>query len=257
MYNNIKPCWWGSHVWQTIYFIVATYPDNPNQEEIDAIICYFKSLKILLPCHGCKESYCKISCESNTNIDNIDNFKSKDNLIKFVFDLRHKVNCKLAQNYNINLNYFKKKISCMVMNENNQFDGRVCEMVEAPFIYPEHEKIVYTYLKLHTKLDYNFTIKLLEISKKFMENPIFDFNNKIVKLVYKRHRKCRRLMLKISHNMSEGRYDIAESFLNHDTELHDSLLYHGCTMLHKDNLKTILDYKISDTKILQRKKTVK
>ena len=38
MYNNIKPCWWGSHVWQTIYFIVATYPDNPNQEEIDAIL---------------------------------------------------------------------------------------------------------------------------------------------------------------------------------------------------------------------------
>ena len=244
MHENIKPCWWGSQLWQTIYFIVATYPDNPNQEEIESIKCFFKSLKVLLPCTGCQESYSKFSCESNTNIDNIENFKSKDNLIKFVYDLRNKVNGKLAHNYNINFNYFKKKISCMIMNDINNFDGRVCEMIEAPFISPELEKKVYIYINLYTKHDSIFTKKLLEISKKFMENPNFDFNNKIVKLIFKRHRKCRRLMLKIYHNMSEGKYDIVQSFLNRDTELHHSLLYYGCSILHKENLETIIDSKI-------------
>ena len=98
MHNNIKPCWWGSQLWQTIYFIVATYPENPNSEEIESIKCFFRSLKVLLPCVGCQESYSKFSCESNTNIDNIDNFKSKDNLIRFVFDLRNKINGKLFLN---------------------------------------------------------------------------------------------------------------------------------------------------------------
>jgi hypothetical protein len=245
MHNNIKPCWWGSQLWQTIYFIVATYPENPNSEEIESIKCFFRSLKVLLPCVGCQESYSKFSCESNTNIDNIDNFKSKDNLIKFVFDLRNKVNGKLTHNYNINLNYFKKKISYMVINDNNNYDGRVCEMVEAPFVSPDLEKKIFIYLKLCTKNDYNFTRKILDISKKFMENPVFDYNNKIFKLMYKRHKKCRKIMCKIYHRMSEGKYDIAQSFLVHDTELHDSLLHYGCSILHRENLATILDSKIS------------
>lgn len=245
MHNNIKPCWWGSQLWQTIYFIVASYPDNPNQEEIESIKCFFKSLKVLLPCEGCQLSYSKFSCEPNTNIENIENFKSKNNLIKFVFDLRNKVNGKLTHNYNINLNYFKKKISCMTIDDNNNFDGRVCEMIEAPFISPELEMKVFLYLKLCTKYDYNFTKKLLEISKKFIENPIFDFNNKIVKFISKRHKKCRKIMCKIYHNMSEGNYDIVQSFLIHDNELHNSLLYYGCSILHKENIESILNSKIS------------
>ena len=243
MHNNIKPCWWGSHLWQTIYYFVASFPDNPTQEESEGVKCLFKSLKILLPCSGCKESYCKFSCESNTNIDNIENYKSKDNLIKFVFDLRQKVNSKLTHNYYIDLNYFKKKLSHMIINENYSFDGKVCDMIEAPFIVEELEKKVFLYLKSHTKRDYNFTKKLLEISKKFMENPNFDFNNKITKFIFKRHKKCRKLISKIYNNMSEGKYDIVQSFLNYDQELHNSLLYHGCSILHKENLETILDSK--------------
>ena len=249
MHDSIKPCWWGSQLWQTIFFMVATYPDNPTQEQIEGIKNFFKSLKILLPCSGCQESYSKFSCEPNTNVDNIDNFKSKDNLIKFVYDLRNKVNGKLAHNYNINLNYFKKKIAHMTMNDNNNFDGKACDMIEAPFIFPELEKKVYVYLKLYTNYDYNFTKKLLEISKKFMENPNFDFNDKITKLIYKRHKKCRKIIFKIYHNMSEGKYNIVQSFLNYDTELHNSLLYYGCAILHKENLENILDSKLSKKKI--------
>lgn len=245
MHDNIRPCWWGSHLWQTIYFIVATYPENPSHEEIENIKSFFKSLQVLLPCVGCQESYTKFSCESNTNILDNNNFKTKNNLIKFVYDLRNKVNGKLAHNYNINLNYFKKKISYMVINDNNKFDGKICEMIEAPFVPQELEKKVYQYLKTYTKYDYTFTKKLLEIAKKFMEKPNFDFDNKIVKFMYKRHKKCRKIMSLIYHNMSEGKYDIVQSFLNHDTELHHTLLYYGCVILHKENLENILDSKLS------------
>lgn len=248
MTNNIKPCWWGSQLWQTIYFIVATYPENPNSEQIESIKCFFKSLKVLLPCIGCQESYSKFSCETDTNIDNNDNFKSKDSLIKFVFDLRNKVNGKLAHNYNINLSYFKKKILHMVINDNNIFDGRVCEMIEAPFVSPELEKKIYLYLKTNTKYDFTFTKDLLGIAKKFMEKPNFDYNNKIFKFMYKRHKKCRKIMCKIYHKMSEGKYDAAQSFLIYDTDLHNSLLYYGCSILHKENLEKIIDSKIPKKK---------
>lgn len=254
MQNYIRPCWWGSHLWQTIYFIAASYPDEPSQETIKSAMNFFSSLKVLLPCGGCQESYSKFSCESNTNIDNVENFTSKNNLIAFIFCLRNKVNSKLAHNYLIDLNYFKKKISCMVISDKNIFDGKVCDMIEAPFIYLDLENKVYNYLKLCTKYDYTFTKKLLEISKKFMKEPNFDFNNKIVKFMAKRHKKCRKIMCKIYHNVSEGKYDLVDSFLNHDTNLHNELLYYGCTILHKENLETILNMQIDKCKKKQKQK---
>ena len=90
--HNINPCWWGSNVWQTIYFIVASYPNNPTQKQIESACNFFKSLKHLLPCEGCQESYGKFSHESNTNVECLDNFKSKKKFIYFIFNLRNKVN---------------------------------------------------------------------------------------------------------------------------------------------------------------------
>ena len=248
MQNNIKPCWWGSHLWQTIYFMVATYPDNPTKEQIESMKCFLRALRLLLPCEGCQESYSKFSCEPNTNIDDNENFKSKDNLIKFIFDLRTKVNGKLSHYYCIDLKYFKKKLSCMVINDNNNYDGRVCDMVEAPFISHESEKKVYTYLKLFTELDYSYTKNLLEISKKFMKNPVFDYNDKFFKFMYKRHKKCRKIINKIYHRMSEGKYDITQSFLIHDKKYHDILLYYGCSIIHTNNLDILLDSVINNKK---------
>ena len=91
--NNIKPCWWGSHVWKTIYFMVAVYPDHPTQIQIESICNFFQALKHLLPCQTCQESYKKISCESTTNAEYLDNFKTIDKLIFFVFthDVGNKV----------------------------------------------------------------------------------------------------------------------------------------------------------------------
>jgi hypothetical protein len=248
MHDNIKPCWWGSHLWQTIYFMVAVYPTNPTSEQIDSMRCFFKALRNLLPCEGCQESYFKFSSEPHTNIDNLDNFKSKNSLIEFIYTLRNCVNSKVGHEYHINLNYFKKKLAYMIINENNNFDGKVCEMVEAPFIPIDLEKKTLNYLKSNTNFDSEYTKKLLEISKKFMENPVFDYNDKTFKFMFKRHKKCRKIICKINHRMSEGKYDLIQSFKEHDRNLHEQLLFYGCVMLHRENFLQITEQKSNSKK---------
>ena len=245
---NIKPCWWGTHIWQTIYFMAAVYPENPSRQKIESICNFFKGLKYLLPCEGCQESYSKFSCESNTNTECMDNFKTRDKLIEFVYNLRNKVNTKLTHEYNISLEYFKKKLKYMLVSNSNIYDGKVCEMIEVPFIPKELEKKSLNYLKIQTDFDPNQTIKILSLLKEFMKNPIFDYNNKEFRFVYKRNKKCRKLINKINNRISEGNYDLVQSFLVHDKKFHESLLFLGCTILHKENLAYILENKISSKK---------
>lgn len=241
MNSNIKPCWWGSHLWQTIYFLVAVYPDNPTVQEKEAIKNFFFTLKFLLPCEGCKKSYCKFSEEKDTSIINIDNFKNRDNLILFVYNLRQKVNDKLSHEYYITPNYFKQKLNYMLVSEKNINDGHVCNMIESPFIHKSLEKKVFNYLKNKTSYDYTYTFKFLEICKKFMENPIFDINNKHFKLINKRHKKCRKIINIIHNNMNEDNYDLITSFKTKDKKLHEKLLFLGCSVVHKDNLSVLLE----------------
>lgn len=241
MHNNIKPSWWGHSVWMTIYCITATYPENPSKEHIESANGFFKSLKYLLPCEGCQESYHKFSCETCTNIDNLTNFETRDNLITFVYKLRNKINNKLTHEYLINLQYFKKKLNYMVTNEHNKFDGKICDMIEAPFIPEELEKKANIYLKTKTNYDVIYSKKIVNSCKEFMKNPVFDYNNKDFKLVYGRNKKCRKLIRKIYHRTSEGNYDLVQSFLKYDKSLHESLLFLGCTILHKENLKQIFE----------------
>lgn len=237
--SNIRPCWWGSHLWQTTYYLVAVYPEIPTPEEIECIKGYFKCLKHFLPCEGCKKSYCKFADEHDTRIDNPENFKTRNKLIEFVYNLRQKVNVKLSHEYNINLNYFKKKLDNMIINESNNNDGKVCEMIEAPFVPVCLEKKVLQYLKSNS-FDHQYTKKLLEVAKDFMKNPVFDFDNKQFKFLYKRHKKCRNIINEINHNMIEGNYDLIDSFRKLDKNLHLKLLFYGCTMIHKENLEKLI-----------------
>lgn len=243
--ENIKPCWWGSHVWQTIYFVVAVYPENPSQQKIESICNFFKGLKNLLPCEGCQESYSIFSSEPDTDANCMENFKTRDSLILFVHNLRNKVNGKLTHEYNISLEYFKKKLKYMVMSESNIYDGKVCEMIEVPFIPKELEKKAIAYLKKKTTYNPTQTVKILSLMNDFMKNPTFDYNDKGFRFAYKRNKKCRKIISKINNKMSEGNYNLVESFLIYDKKLHESLLFLGCVIINKDNLADIFDDKIN------------
>ena len=245
MSRNIKPSFWGHQIWQTIYFITSTYPANPKKSEIEGISMFFKSLETLLPCETCKESYKKFHGQFCNNEKYMENFSSRDKLINFVFNLRNLVNGKLSHEYFIDLNYFKKKLDHMIMGNNNIYDGKICEMTEAPFIQKDLEKKALIYLKTNTNYDPIQANKILIYLKDFMKNPDFDCTCKAFKFVYKRNKKCRKLINKIYNRMSEGDYDLVQSFLIHDKKLHESLLFLGCSILHKDNLEEIFDSKLS------------
>lgn len=238
-HQNINPCWWGSHVWQTIFFMIAVYPEEPSKEEIDNMKCFFRSLKYFLPCEGCKTSYCKFSADSDTKITNTDNFKSRNNLLLFVYNLRNKVNSKLTHEYYINFHYFKEKLNHMRISDNYKYDGRVCDMIEAPFIPEEYEHKVLNHLKHKTKHSPEYTQKLLKISKEFMANPVFDFDNKYFVFLYKRHAKCRKIIHKLNHFASEEKLSLSETW-HSQRVLHEKLFSLGCTVIHAQMLKKIL-----------------
>lgn len=236
--SNIKPCWWGPSYWSVIYFMTAVYPNYPTKEEMENMRCFFKSLRHFLPCEGCKISYCGFSKETDTMVDNIKNYSSRDSLAKFVYTLRNKVNNKLAHNYNIDYNYFIKKLDNMILENNSKFDGRVCEMIEAPFIPVSLESKIFKYLS-NQNLDSENTKRLLIVCKKFMKNPIFDFDDENFVFVYKRNDKCRKYIKKLNYKMSEGKYDIIESW-HKDRKLHNKLLLLGCTVIHENNLNKLI-----------------
>lgn len=235
---NIKPCWWGSNLWQTIYAMVAVYPDKPELKEIEAIKMFFTSLKLLLPCNSCKNSYCEFILESDTNINDITNFNSRNNLIKFTFNLRQKVNNKLNHEYGISLEYFKKKLDKMICKDDND-DSHVNNLIEVPFIQQNIENLIINFLNKKTNFNSSHTFEILKISKKFMDNPNFSSNDKYFKLIYKRHNKCRKIISKIHFNMSYNNYDIIESFKK-DKDLHIKLFYLGCCIIPANELKNLL-----------------
>ena len=43
--------------------------------------------------------------------------------------------------------------------------------------------------------------------------------------------------------MNAGNYDLLESFKKHDKQLHEKLLYLGCTIIHQENLEKLLNLK--------------
>ena len=54
---NINPWWWGPCLWNTINSFISVYPENPSENDIISCQTFFKSIKDLIPCNSCKNSY--------------------------------------------------------------------------------------------------------------------------------------------------------------------------------------------------------
>ena len=147
MHNNIKPCWWGPNFWQAMFDIAAVYPEKADKNMMENTQAYFKSLQFLLPCSGCRESYTKFIREPDTDVYNINNFSTRNIIIKFLHTLRNKVNAKLELEYCITLNYFKKKLNKSLCTPDNNIEGIVSNLKEAPYIPINLESKVFNYLK--------------------------------------------------------------------------------------------------------------
>ena len=240
MLGNIKPYLWGPVFWSTIYSFVAVYPERPDQKTIENVKNFFLSLRSLLPCEACRTSYNVYILEPDTNIQNNQNFSTRDNLIEFVYKLKNKVNKKTECDYGVSLNYFKKKLNYMICENSNNSEN-VFNLDEVPFIPERLEKKIFGYLKKKTNYKVNETKQIIEISKSFMNNPNFsDSHDKYFRLFYKRNKSCRDLIAKIYSNITLGDYSVEDSFLK-DNELHNKLFYLGSTIIPCASLEKILN----------------
>lgn len=238
--HNINPNWWGPAAWRFMYSFISVYPQNSDKECIEGTIQYFNSLKSLLPCSGCRNSYSVFITEEDTNINNHNNFTSRDNIILFVFNLREKVNIKVDRQYCLTYQYFKKKLDVMICDKNNKLSGYANIMTEVPFIHSHLELQVFKYLKDKTKYDYKKTKIILKKSKKFISDPIFNPDNKHFIFFFFRSVKCRNIYSKLFNSIHVDKITIEDSFLKYKS-LHNKLLSWGCTFLTSEQLLNFIE----------------
>ena len=238
--ENISPTYWGNKYWYMIYCAIAVYPSTPSPEQIKNIMGFFESLKTMLPCASCRESYQKFSLESDTNIKDLNNFKNRGNLIKMIYALKKKVDSKVGKEYYLTMSYLTFKMNNMICKDNpNEFNANTIN--ECAFIPENLENKVndYVYKNKQYIIDYDSknTKNIIKKLKLFLQNP--DVNSKHYLLWIERNNKCRDLMDKIEKNMCEKKYDTNKSF-NVDKKLYVQLFYLGATNLSSDELSYLI-----------------
>ena len=232
--RNILPVLWGHSIWSSIDYYIAVLPDELYQKEIESIMNVFKSLTTLLPCNSCKLSYLQYSNEPDTNIHDINNFKTRKSVILLLWKLRNKVNKKLQVEYCIPLNYYTLKLNYLICDTNNKnLDGVVSKIIDAPFIQENIMGQVLAYLKKNSTYDIEKTIKLIKTLKTFINEITtddFNLNSDKFKLLIKRNAKCQKYREKINKYKILNDFDYAQSF-KHDHESYLKLFSLGCNYL--------------------------
>ena len=239
---NIYPTVWGSTVWASIDFYIATLPDDLYNKEIIDTMSFFSSLNTLIPCVSCKLSYGLFSKEQDTNIYDKKNFENKKNIIKLVWLLKNKVNKKLDIEYCIPLSYYNCKLKLLICDDTNRLSGIVSNNKDAPFINESIIEAVFAYLEKKIKYDTLKIKKLIFIIKDFLNNITekdFDLKNTKFLLLLKRNSKCKKYRTIINANRIFYDYDYIASFKK-DHALHIKLLKMGCSYFKKQELLTLI-----------------
>ena len=243
MNENINPVLWGSTIWKTIFFTVSTYPNNPTSLDVTAIQYFFTSLKSLLPCESCRQSYSSFILQPDTNINNPTVFASKNNLITFVYNLRNKVNNKIGLEYGITVKYFKLKLENMICIDGNNNEYLACSMIECPII-PHHleEKIlkfIYKHKKLIKNYSESYTSQLITSLKQYLNSPTFNLKHHSFKSFVERNKACREIINKLYNECSNSNKSVEETFKN-NLELHVNLFYLGSTIIPTNILQNLI-----------------
>ena len=238
----VRPYIFGPKIWGSISNFISTYPITATTEIMESAIMFFQSLKNLMPCLACRKSYTNFILENDTDINNMYNFLSRDHIINFVFNLRNKVNKKIGLEYGITLNYYKLKLEKLVCSKTNNMSDIINNLQEAPLLPLTHiDKILkFVHENSHMIDNYNknFTLSILKKMENFIENPIFDENNKEFNLFIKRNEICRKIISDINKEYVLNLYDFDKSF-HHDKKLYVNLFYLGCSIIHKEHLDKI------------------
>lgn len=93
--KNIDPALWGPSFWKMLHTVAFAFPDNPTQEQCEAVKQLFYCLKELLPCNKCRGHYTDYLDQHPIE----DACMSKESLSKYVYDFHQAVNERLGKSY--------------------------------------------------------------------------------------------------------------------------------------------------------------
>lgn len=106
--ENLLPKVWGPSTWISLHSMTFGYPNDPSAETKINCLAFFTSLKDMLPCSYCGESYAQYIIEPDTLLT-IDTVKDMDTLSRWLYNVHEKVNKKLSVNYGVTYEEVKEK----------------------------------------------------------------------------------------------------------------------------------------------------
>jgi predicted PurR-regulated permease PerM len=109
---NFSPQVWGRNAWSFLIYIVLSYPDNPDIDDINNMKNFLVLVGKLLPCGMCRNNY-----SEHLNKFPLDNniLADKNNLLNWLLNIHNEVNIK-NNNNTLNLKEFLTKY---IQNKNN------------------------------------------------------------------------------------------------------------------------------------------
>lgn len=125
---------WGPPLWHVLHTISFNYPVDPTNQDILNYYNFFKDLKYILPCKHCRENL--ISNYKKVNFSK-HQFKNRDKLSKWVYDLHNHVNFMLGkkctisyeevrdryENFRSRCGLIEKKKKCIDNNHKKKENG--------------------------------------------------------------------------------------------------------------------------------------
>ena len=100
---------WGPHFWETLHCVSFGYPLEPSEEQKKTYRQFFISVKDVLPCKYCRDSYTNfILTEDGTKLLESD-LSNRDNLTRYIYKLHNRINTKLGITYNVTYEDIVKK----------------------------------------------------------------------------------------------------------------------------------------------------
>lgn len=95
MLNNISPKIWGQAYWDTIYYVVMSYPIDPTDDDKIHVRDFFEKLQHILPCETCRYHYSK-HLTATPLTDEV--MSSNQNLLKWIININNDVNRRTGKN---------------------------------------------------------------------------------------------------------------------------------------------------------------
>lgn len=249
--NGLLTKIWGPPAWTTLESFAFGYPINPKEEDKIRFREFYNSVKHVLPCKFCRDSYSQMIKEPDTDLDNA--LESRDSLTEWIYNIHTKVNKKLNVTYGITLEDFRKKYEsfrakcvkdklatgCNMPASDRTFAYKMAYNKDYPVIDIEIAKKFIPYAKLRgfTEDDFSFINFYSNFCKKYKD--IYDNNTCDVWI--HRNKLCDHIIKKIRTGVYKTLEDEGSEWAGLPSIYEIKLILHMTTTLVYEDVEKIID----------------